>query len=87
MRGLLLACFVVIFINVFRSFTNICLTEGKFGGKVFQTKLLSRLSHKVCRLLFSSVLLRKFTIDTFFVSYILRLEMDGVISTSNFQTS
>ena len=27
----------------------------------FQTKLLSRLSHKVCRLLFSSVLLREFT--------------------------
>ena len=74
-------------INVFRSFTNICLTEGKFGRKVFKTKLLSRLSHKVCRLLFSSVLLRKFTIDTFFVSYVLRLKMDGVISTSNFQTS
>ena len=34
----------------------------KFGGKFFQTKLLSaRLSHKVCRLLSSPVLLRKFT--------------------------
>ena len=33
----------------------------KFGEKVFQTKLLSRLSHKVCRLLSSPVLLRKFT--------------------------
>ena len=34
----------------------------QFGGKVFQTKLLSRLSHKVCRLLSSPVLLRKLTI-------------------------
>ena len=34
----------------------------KFGVKLFQTKLLSRLSHKVCRLLSSPVLLRKFTI-------------------------
>ena len=33
----------------------------KFGGKVFQTELLSRLSHKECRLLSSPVLLRKFT--------------------------
>ena len=33
----------------------------KFGEKLFQTKLLSRLSHKVCRLLPSPVLLRKFT--------------------------
>ena len=31
----------------------------KFGGKVFLTKLLSHLSHKVCRLLSSPVLLRK----------------------------
>ena len=31
----------------------------KFGEKLFQTKLLSRLSHKVCRLLSSPVLLRK----------------------------
>ena len=60
-------------------FKRICLKEGKFGGKCFQTKLLSRLSHKVCRLLFSSVLLPKFTIDIFFVSYILRLKMDGII--------
>ena len=35
----------------------------KFGGKFFPTKLLSRLSHKVCRLLSSPVLLRKFTKD------------------------
>ena len=34
----------------------------KFGGKLFQTKLLSaRLLHKICRLLSSPVLLRKFT--------------------------
>ena len=33
-----------------------------FGEKLFQAKLLSRLSHKVCRLLSSPVLLRKFTI-------------------------
>ena len=33
----------------------------KFGEKLLQTKLLSRLSHKVCRLLPSPVLLRKFT--------------------------
>ena len=32
-----------------------------FGGKFFQTKLLSLLSHKVWRLLSSPVLLRKFT--------------------------
>ena len=31
------------------------------GEKLFQTNLLSRLSHKVCRLLSSPVLLRKFT--------------------------
>ena len=34
----------------------------KFGERLFQTKLVSRLSHKVCRLLSSPVLLRKFTI-------------------------
>ena len=31
----------------------------KFGGKLFQTKLLSHLSHKVCRVLPSSVLSRE----------------------------
>ena len=35
----------------------------KFGGNCFQTKLLSRLSHKVFRLLPSTVPLRKFTIN------------------------
>ena len=34
------------------------------GEKLFQTNLLSQLSHKVCRLLSSSVLLRKFTNNT-----------------------
>ena len=33
----------------------------KFGGSFFQTKLLPRLSHKVCRRLSSPVLLRKFS--------------------------
>ena len=33
----------------------------KFGEKLFQTKLLSRLSHKACRLLSFPVLLRNFT--------------------------
>ena len=33
----------------------------KLSEKLFQTKLLSRLSHKVCRLRSSSVLLRKFS--------------------------
>ena len=33
----------------------------KIGGKVFLTKLLSNFSQKVCRLLSSPVLLRKFT--------------------------
>ena len=35
----------------------------KFGGKFVQTKLLSRLSHKVYLLLSSTVLLRKFSIN------------------------
>ena len=54
---LLRACFVAIFtnINVFWSVN--------FGENLFQTNLLSRLSHKVCRLLSSPVLLRKFTDD------------------------
>ena len=36
--------------------------KGEVWLKVISTKLLSRLSHKVCRLLFSSVLLRKLPI-------------------------
>ena len=35
----------------------------KFGGNFFQTKLLSRLSDRVCRLISSPVLLPKFTSD------------------------
>ena len=43
----------------------------KFGGKFFQTKLLSaRLSNKVCRLLSSPVLLRKFTNIITLTSYV-----------------
>ena len=59
---LLRACFVVIFtnINVFWSFTKRSVWRKlEFGEKLLQTKLLSRLSHKVCRLLSSPVLLRK----------------------------
>ena len=41
----------------------------KFGGKVFLTKLSSRLSHKVCRLLSSPVLLRKLTNSASSVTY------------------
>ena len=37
----------------------------KFGETSFQTKLLSRLSHKVFHLLSSPALLRKFTIMAF----------------------
>ena len=40
---------------------KICFKKVKFGKKLFRTKLLYRLSHKVCRLLPSPVLLRKFT--------------------------
>ena len=44
----------------------------KIGGKVSLTKLLSRLSHKVCCLLSSPVLLRKFTT----VQWIMQLNSD-----------
>ena len=68
-KGLLLACFVVIFhyINVSRSvFYKKIYLKVKLRWKFFQTKLLSRSSHKVCRLLSSPLLLRKFTnIDSF----------------------
>ena len=36
--------------------------KAKFDGNFLETKFLSRLSHKVCRLLSSPVLLRKLTI-------------------------
>ena len=45
-------------------YKKICLKESENWRKFFQTKLLSRLSHKVCRLLSSPVLLRKFTNDS-----------------------
>ena len=60
--GLLIACFVVIDINVFWSFTERSVKRKlKFGGMFFQAKLLSRLSHRVCRFPPSPVLLLKFT--------------------------
>ena len=42
-------------------YKKICLKESDGCEKLFQTNLLSWLSHKVCRLLSSPVLLRKFT--------------------------
>ena len=63
--GLLLACFVgnSLNINFFLLFyKKIRFRNVKFGKRFFQTTLLSRLSHKVCRRLSSPVLLRKFTI-------------------------
>ena len=59
--GLLHSSFVVTFtyitINLFWSFTKYLFKEKlKFGGKLFETKLLPRLSQKVCRVLSSSVL-------------------------------
>ena len=41
--------------------------RAKFGGKIFQTKVLSRLSHKICRLfqcLSTPVMLNKLTRTT-----------------------
>ena len=49
-------------VNVFWSFTKRSVKRKlKFGGMFFQAKLLSRLSHRVCRFPPSPVLLRKFT--------------------------
>ena len=62
--GLLLLCFVVIFTEVNISGIlqkDLFIGRVKFGEKIFQTRLLSHLSHKVCRLLSSPVLLHKFT--------------------------
>ena len=50
-----------------------CVLKERFGGKIFQSKLLTRLSHKVCCLLSSPVLLRKFT-------YRQRIKIAGVLS-------
>ena len=63
--GLLLACFVgnSLNIDVFCSSTKRSVYRNvKCGGRFFQTKLLSRLSHTVCLRLSSPVLLHKFTI-------------------------
>ena len=52
--------------NVFWSvYKKICLKEVKFGENLFQSKLLSRLSHKLCRLLSIPLptCLRKFTVN------------------------
>ena len=52
-------------IDVFWSFTKTSVERKvKFEANLFQTKLLSPLSHKACHLLCSSVLLHKFTFDT-----------------------
>ena len=64
MTGLLLACFVAnsLKIDVSYSSTKRSVQRNvKFGGSKAKAKLLSRVSHKVCRRLSSSVLLRKFT--------------------------
>ena len=65
--GLLPACFLWCSINktVFGSFIKRSFKRNlKFGGNCFQTELLSRLSHKVCRRFPSAVPLRKFTSDS-----------------------
>ena len=50
----------LIFSFFFFFYKKICLKESEVWRKVIQTKLLSRLSHKVCRLLPSPVQLRTF---------------------------
>ena len=67
--GLLPACLLWCSINktVFGSFIKRSFkSKVKFGGNCFQTELLSRLSHKVCRLFppGSAVPLRKFSSDS-----------------------
>ena len=54
-------------INVFwlHVYKNVCLKKGEVWQNFFLTQLQSRLSHKVCRLLFTAVLLCKFTITGF----------------------
>ena len=54
----------------------------KFGEELFQTKLLSRLSHKLCRLLSSPDLLLKFTINTpwLFFSQSLVLQLQWLVT-------
>ena len=65
MTELLLACFAGIHLTLMLfALLQKDLFKGilEFGGRFFQTKLLSRLSHKVCRHLSSPFLLHKFTI-------------------------
>jgi len=62
--GILLACFVANSLNIDVSYSSTKRSvqrNVKFGGSKAKAKLLSRLSHKVCRRLSSPVLLRKFT--------------------------
>ena len=64
--GLLLSCSVVIFSQELICFgllqkDKTCLKKDEVWGKFFQTKLVSRLSHKICRCFCSPVLLHKFT--------------------------
>ena len=49
---------------------------------MFSTKLLSLLSHKVCRRLSSAVLLRKFTTNFIFVVYSLLTGQESTISSA-----
>ena len=70
--GLWLTHFVVIFtyVNVFWSFTKRPVHRRvKFVRNVFQTKLLSRLSHKICHLLSSPVLSHKLTISRMWLCF------------------
>ena len=63
--GLLLACFVANSLKIDVSFSSTKRSvqrNVKFDGSKAKAKLLSRLSHKVCRRLSSPVLLHKFTI-------------------------
>ena len=57
-------------INAFWSFTKRSVQRRvDFGGRVFQTKLFSRLSHKVCGFPSSPILLRKFTVNAYELDY------------------
>ena len=68
--------------NVFWSFAKRPVyRKGKFGGKVFRTRLLSRLLHKVCRLLSSPALLRKLTIITG-LHHNLKKKMEGSMNSN-----
>ena len=53
---------------------KICLKEGEVWRKVVSNKLLSRLSHKVCRLLSSPIPLRKLPIKK---ANLFRIQIEG----------